>query len=516
MDHRTTVSAAARYAIQRPTSVAMLIGRRNQDGMDGLRLARAITRRWIERDHAQQTWPTDAPAERTRWKLDSSGRRVDTDYWADGRGGEVWSLVLTSPHDGDEMLVERTVVTITTGLSDRFSVHVTHGFQPRTNRIQRPPVFQVALPRLVSDLIDALEFTDGGLQLSAASLDLDDQLVAHIDDSVRNLPVLIVGDGIEVDDLAHRVAGVALVTRTKNDAELACRPEPGEVVIAWPLRYGTRRSWERIENHRGPGDVERLAVEKVLKATAFAVTEDPAVQRIRSDSVLARIRQNRTAAPDGQTTPPHVGLTDTDEFWTDYEAALAANDELVGRLAQSDHDLHETRARLMALEASLSRGQTATTDRQAGCTEVRTVADAVRKAATDFPGQLDIHPRVWGALEGFEYPKPGTIFHDLSCLAQIVALWQAGVVSGDINQIAGDEGLPSFSSVISDSAVNMYPEDYIITVDGEDLLLGPHFGRGKSTSANCYRAYLRWDTERRRVLIGWIGPHLRDGTRPRL
>lgn len=86
-----------------------------------------------------------------------------------------------------------------------------------------------------------------------------------------------------------------------------------------------------------------------------------------------------------------------------------------------------------------------------------------------------------------------------------------GRVAGGWADAAEREGIV-WASRVSATAHQQFRADYEITFDdGSKVLLGPHLKRGAATGpVGHYRAYFQIDgTE---VLLGYVGPHLRDST----
>ena len=65
-----------------------------------------------------------------------------------------------------------------------------------------------------------------------------------------------------------------------------------------------------------------------------------------------------------------------------------------------------------------------------------------------------------------------------------------------------------YSAKQSVTAIGKYPEEYVTSVDGRKYVLEEHIGEGtRGDPKNMIRIAFDWDSDRRKVVVGYIGPH---------
>jgi hypothetical protein len=125
-----------------------------------------------------------------------------------------------------------------------------------------------------------------------------------------------------------------------------------------------------------------------------------------------------------------------------------------------------------------------------------------------------VPPRALESAATCPYRWPEKISDDLVLLDGIVERWKrTGRLPGGWLQAARDAGL-NWADDVSPTAHTRYRDDYEITLeDGSRVMLGPHLKRGAATGPEGhYRCYLHIDDTARRVIVGYVGRHLRDRT----
>lgn len=487
----------------------------------GFGIARAVARHWIASRHGG--WPANIDPLKARWSPPGEGNyRIVTDTWV-ADAGQVWSATVDRDDEETPAIRWRTVITLCAHPDGKaMSIHVAHGFEPSARWLAAPPAYNPRRPQFIPKLLTQLSLTDAGVPITGRITTLTDP-AAHLTNPARRLPIIVAGDGIDAARLADLTAGVAVTVRstdmTGSELDMWERhngrlPHPGRIIIAWA---GPRLRCDlvgRVGEH--DDSIERSAAKKVFGASTFAFSTDPKCDSIRSAALVRRERNERQAGINAGIAHANsieqasdIGQLRTDHAATleAYEADLARLDDLAERLERSEAERAVLASRLHGFETITA---VSPTERRSFDTPI----DAVRAAASDFPNHLRFHPRVWVALDGWEYPRPAELYTDLARFALVIARWQADDAADGLEALANDAGVPHYQRNTSPGTRAQYPSDYIVTIDGIDRPLDPHFGRGAVTAANCYRAYAWLDMDNRQAVIGWVGAHLRDSTKP--
>jgi hypothetical protein len=86
-----------------------------------------------------------------------------------------------------------------------------------------------------------------------------------------------------------------------------------------------------------------------------------------------------------------------------------------------------------------------------------------------------------------------------------------------LSQAAQDEGITQWKAGVSELARTRWRDEYLVTVDGHEVELGPHVGLGSGSGAGFVaRIYLHasdgTDGLPRGLTVGVVGRHLPDTT----
>lgn len=148
--------------------------------------------------------------------------------------------------------------------------------------------------------------------------------------------------------------------------------------------------------------------------------------------------------------------------------------------------------------------------------EPDSVLEAVRRAA-DSAAFLRFAPRAFETAEDSPFRRPGLILDTLRRLDELAGRYAAGDMGMSLSQAAQDVGITQWKSGVSELARTRWRDEYLVTVDGQEVELGPHVGLGSGSGAGFVaRIYLHVadgnDGLPRGITVGVVGRHLPDTT----
>jgi hypothetical protein len=193
------------------------------------------------------------------------------------------------------------------------------------------------------------------------------------------------------------------------------------------------------------------------------------------------------------------------------EQAWNRVDDLQGAVAAADAMVAEANARRALLESQIDDLVRAKVDleiRQGRRPDTLTAtgpADALDQARAlcrhlEFAGDY----RSIGDLTGVD---ASALLVDLVKLDSVAVQWTTGDITDTTFALACRNVGLDYASDVSDTARNEYAEDYSVRWQGKVVLARAHLRRGKGV--HHYRIHLYLDREKRRVVVGHIGRHLR-------
>lgn len=173
--------------------------------------------------------------------------------------------------------------------------------------------------------------------------------------------------------------------------------------------------------------------------------------------------------------------------------------ELKKLLAGLEKELCELREEIAALEPELPTNPP------------RTVTEAVNQAAA-LCTFVEFHPDARATAKTCVYQKPQAVLADLLKLDSILNTWRNQGLAGSLAMACREAGI-DWRADISDTAKTSYKSDYTHTIDGELRVCGAHIARGSNSPPTHHVRLHFWvDTETRRVILCYVGKHLRDAT----
>lgn len=136
---------------------------------------------------------------------------------------------------------------------------------------------------------------------------------------------------------------------------------------------------------------------------------------------------------------------------------------------------------------------------------ITTVLDAVLLARARFAGLLVLESAIDSAKKRGSLQARKT-WEVLQALGEIAERYQA---DPDLDVDASLRTINGYRGDVSDTAKQKYPADYRRQLpDGREIVLGPHAPTGPGG-----RVYLAIDRDRRQIVIGHVGEHLRGKDR---
>ncbi|MEX2659580.1 MAG: hypothetical protein WD232_07780 [Acidimicrobiales bacterium] len=488
--------------------------------------ARAVARAWASEPFGG--WPAGTDARRGSHN-DATSRRLS---WRDLDGGDgrrLREIVLDEPHDRDLTLRWRTMVQVGAGAGEAFAF-VQTGLRSITPVLSRPVSYDLRPPALIARIITRVVCTDAGRRLTAgpwapARCEVAG-LATLLTDPARRLPVVLVAADEEEQrdavDAAADLVGLAHVVSLAADAaaELgrvceAATPTPGTIRLCWPgwVPGGAgAQSWHPWELSPGGPDGHRTwaPARAIITASAFRLDVPPLATRLEGAEARRRI-----AALERQLAAGSVDAVPGDllEAW---EADLRALEttkmeaaELADELTRTSEGLHEVLVGWnTALDAAVERALAALPPRE---DPPLTMLEAIERAAQRCP-RLVVLPEAHTSAARSPFKRPLDVYAALVALDGITERWQRDDLPGGLAAAATEAGLP-WRADISDTAKQRYAADYTVVYDGQPVVLGPHLAFGANAPPDRHvRVHLHLDKDRRRIVVGYAGKHLRDAT----
>lgn len=489
-----------------------------------MRAARAVARYAVARPYGG--WPQGMPASDGLWRPTPN----TTFTWKSvaDRTGTAFRLRTIEPFTDPALQLRTDVHIVDRGEQTYIAVET---FAVSTvSELTGTVAYENTAPGFVATLVEKVGVVDGPFRLPHVAYDMTakpeniGEIVAHPD---RRLPVLVVVDpqtigGAGLDLTATAFAGLGYVigcdraTATVLHEEFRVDlPAPNQAGLFWP-RYSPGSTDRRVVwGSRALVPSEHgvpcwPAIRTVYAAAAIRLNRPDDFERIET----AALRQRLVDAEASERTSAEF-----DELLVDWEKDLAAldetraeNDVLAAEVRRLRTDLDATIASFdEALEAQRERFAAATpapVQRVAETASFRTLREAVDAAAKDAK-HLVILPDAYESAERCAFARPNDLYDDLMRADTIAGLWVNDQLDpAGITATALQHGLV-WRSGISQTAEGQYAADYLVTYNGDEVMLGPHFGRG-ANSSNHYRAYVHLDREQRLIVVGYIGKHLRD------
>ncbi len=242
--------------------------------------------------------------------------------------------------------------------------------------------------------------------------------------------------------------------------------------------------------------------------------------RARAEQLEARLAAAEQPAPAPEAG---AGTAEAEGLRSDAAAARTEiarlHDELEALRAEREHD-RRTVAELSQLLARLDVegvGEDEAGEPHVAAEEApATVLEAVRRAA-DTAEHLRFAPRAFETAEDSPFRRPGLVLRALRQLDELAGRYAEGDMGMSLAQAAQQVGITQWKAGVSELARTRWRDDYLVTIDGHEVELGPHVGLGSGSGAGFVaRIYLHVadgnDGLPRGITVGVVGRHLPDTT----
>lgn len=450
---------------------------------------------------------------------------------------EAWFRVSIDQHVNDELSVQTQIALRTTTNTLAFEARQT--VLPRRVKVIRRtlPTPSGPVRRLVQSVVDLIGAVDAGVPITSGAqivrTEIDARGVAALGEArSRSLPILIEtvapnGDAIfGASKASAPLAALAHVVvlsddrwrRAFNDGWGADLLAPGSLTIIWPDR--STESTPREQRFTTQGARSEL-IARIERITDVAAESLPVLPRPRPAVRQPVVPRPAPSVPPADHTDEvddanvdanrSVTMTELLGVLDELEQAWNRVDDLQSALAAADAMVADTNRRNEALDSRIDDLVSAKVDleirlgRKPDALRATSAVDALAQARLacrhlDFRGDYsDL-----GELTGID---PTALLIDLFTLDSVAVQWRAGTLNDTTFALACRNVGLDYASDISDTARHEYSDDYAVSWQGEDVLANAHLRRGKGV--HLYRIHIYLDRDRRRVVVGHIGRHLR-------
>ncbi len=496
------------------------------DPAECLPRARALTRLHVAEPYGR--WPDDRPPNRDGMWHPRPTTSIRWRNLDDPEAGRLWEVSVEHAHRRDPSV--RWAVLYQVGAdADAAFAYVRRSLRSTTGVVTAPGSAEALPPGVVASLVHHLPVLDAGRRLTAGPWTAVRRdagaLATLLTHPGRQLPVVAVshtegGDGLDPERLAARLAGLAHVVflAPPAAAELAglvgedVVPAGGEVRLWWPgwlpgETGGTHR-WHLWELRPGQTGLEWPVLAELYATAALRLDVPPLARRLEAAAARRRIAEIEAKAASSERTDVQML-----ESW---EADLVALEEARLEAAVATDELERVRTELRELTVSFSarlgdaveraRSEAAAPPPAGAPT---TMAQAIARAAAECR-HLVFLPEAHQSAARSPFVRPHDVYADLRRLDEVAARWQRDEIGAGFTAACLEAGLPWVSD-ISTTAKTMFRADYERTYEGRRILLGPHlrYAANVPPDRHC-RVYCHLDRERRVVVVGHAGVHLRD------
>ena len=144
-------------------------------------------------------------------------------------------------------------------------------------------------------------------------------------------------------------------------------------------------------------------------------------------------------------------------------------------------------------------------------TEVSSVEDAVRLAQASFAHRLVIAANSESNVEESQFKWPDKVLNALEWLATTYYDSRSGLLTvTDLDASCREHCDMWYKASQGETTMIAYPNSYTTVVDGEQIWLEEHIGKGNSFDPRrTIRIAFNWDKTRQQVIVGYIGRHQR-------
>ena len=182
-------------------------------------------------------------------------------------------------------------------------------------------------------------------------------------------------------------------------------------------------------------------------------------------------------------------------------------EETCKRLRQQLYDAQNTQAGLRLALANQSDADVPPAEAE----EVASVEEAVRLARSSFAHRLVIATNSESNVEESQFKWPDKVLNALEWLATTYYDSRSGQLTvTDLDASCREHCDMWYKGSQGQTTMIAYPNSYTTVVDGEQIWLEEHIGKGNSFDPRrTIRIAFNWDKNRQQVIVGYIGRHQR-------
>jgi hypothetical protein len=266
----------------------------------------------------------------------------------------------------------------------------------------------------------------------------------------------------------------------------------------------------QVESHKARRDEADLRAREVEGERERLVAERDRAEA-RAGEMERRVAELEGAATAAAPAAPEVEPLQR-ELAAAREEILRLHDELDAARAEAERD----RKAIAELSALARRPDEAPAAEAVEEDEPQTVLEAVERAAAE-ARHLRFAPRAFETAEDSPFRRPGLILDTLRRLDELAGRYAEGDMGKSLSQAATEVGITQWKSGVSELARTRWRDEYLVTIDGQEVELGPHIGLGSGSGAGFVaRIYLHvadgGDGLPRGITVGVVGRHLPDTT----
>ena len=268
----------------------------------------------------------------------------------------------------------------------------------------------------------------------------------------------------------------------------------------------------QMEGHKARRDAADLRVREVEGERERLIDE-----RARADARAGEL-ERRVAELEGAAAAAAPAAPDAEPLQRELAAAreeiLRLHDELDAARAEQERDRRSI-AELSRLAAQPAEAEEEAAP-EAEEDEPGSVLDAVERVAQT-AHHLRFAPRAFDTAADSPFRRPGLVLKTLRQLDELAGRYAEGDMGMSLAQAAREVGITQWKAGVSELARTRWRDEYLVSIDGQEVELGPHIGLGSGSGAGFVaRIYLHVadgnDGLPRGITVGVVGRHLPDST----
>jgi hypothetical protein len=467
-----------------------------------------------------------APGHQVAWETLTSERAL----------ARVWSGLYRHVDEYDPTLAWRTSFQLAEqGTDTRFTIRVA---LDSVGLRVAPATFEFGPPRIVRTLADRLDGRlDGRPLRSAPEHLLSDhigRLVELLVDQHRRLPVIVLSTHertgrplVDPNRTAERLVGLAhvmVMDTTAASFELTNRLDKlrtvfgGAIRIYWPgfaldadpydHPVFLEARIEASEARRRPFD--RYLADVVNRVAVVRVPAEPLLRELRIEVEGDHRREEeerRRLLEVAKGEVPAEFASELERAWDRIANLERQVDTLTAELARLGDENEQLRRNFALIQAAAVSGESQDSPELLPVS----IVEALDRVGIDYGDALVILEAARESAAASPYSNVAKFYAALQAVGEVARMYREQTLLRGFEAAFEERGLEL--GAVSKTALGKYPNEYERSYEGRKIALGPHLKLGSGTSAgNLARVYWWVDEPTRRLVIGHVGRHLKDGT----